>query len=232
MKKELILLRGAPGSGKSYIAQQLKKERNAHVFCNDDLLTDENGVHTWTQERSLWAHHENQRTAISAMRESLTPIVIDNPALRPFVSAPYVKVAKHYNYDWDVIEPDTAWARDLDRLVEIQINTHHVPYEQLKSYLETWNKIKLNVFKAMLSWETAMDPEISLRFATVCLERGEKFPADEALIEYRDWRKIEGYEPEGGDELAARLEEKLEDWRRMVYNLRGDFGGGELIYES
>lgn len=230
MAKKLIILRGVPGSGKTWLAQKLKAEQNAHVFCNDDLLTDEYGVHVWTEERSLWAHHENQKLAAKAMREGLSPLVLDNPNLRPFVATPYVRIAKYYNYKWEVMEPNTSWAHDLGALFDV--GTHNVPFKQLKSYLETWEKIPIAGFKALLVWETAMDPEVSLRFATICLERGEKFQADEALIEYHDWRRIEGYEPEGGDELASRLGEKMEDWRATVYNLRNAIQRADKLMED
>jgi predicted kinase len=218
--KKVWVMRGCPGCGKSHIAQQLKKEHNATIFSNDDLLT-ENGVHRWTKKRSAWAHGENQKLVAKAMRDGLPGIIIDNPCLRPYVAAPYIRLAQHYNYEWEVIEPKTPWAYDLDKLEEIQKNTHKVPRDQLAIYLKAWKNVNLETFLIALGWELPMDPEVNLRLATIALEEGDFFAADEHLIGYRDWRNIDGYEPEAGDELAERLENKLTKWRIETYNLRG-----------
>jgi predicted kinase len=216
MKKELILTRGCPGSGKSTLAKELASTEKVYIFCTDDWLINEKGDYEWTIERSLMAHERNQREAFKAMREGLSPIIIDNTNIRPLVAAPYIRGAVFYNYKWDAVEPDTSWARNAEQL--FIKNKHAVPKKIIEERLRSLETFPLNTFKTVLSWEFPMDPEVVLRMAQLALEKREYYDADHHLIDYRDWRKMGGYQPDGGDDVATSLENKMEDWRYNTYS--------------
>ncbi len=61
--------------------------------------------------------------------------------------------------------------------------------------------------------EIAMEPEVSLRQAQLFLEKGKYAKADEQLIDYCEWRRVGGFEPDGGDGVAESINDKLENWR-------------------
>lgn len=219
--KELLIIRGANGSGKSYLAQELAKSEKAFVFSTDDWLVNGKGEYEWSEDRGLMAHHANQKAAIKAMREGLTPIIIDNLNLRPLVASPYVKAGRFYNYRWDAVEPDTPWARDANEL--FRRNKHNVSLKVIEDRLHSLKIFPLHEFKRVLNWEHTMDPEVTLLNAQRQVESGDLFDADYSLLDYRNWRQHGGYEPDAGDDVATSLERKIIKWRNAVYI--GPIGG-------
>lgn len=207
--KTLFLMHGLPGSGKSFRASQMKSE-GAHVFSNDSLLTTENGVYFWDESRAILAHQKNQSLVAKAMRQGLTPIVLDNTNIKPYHVTPYVRLGKFYKYEYTLIEIDTPWALDVDELVKR--NIHGVSKLVLEKMKKDYINISTDAFKAILQWEMPFDPEVCLRDAQKFMEQDDLTKADECLIDYYDWRRVGGYAPVGGNEVAESIGNKLQEW--------------------
>ncbi|PAV61981.1 hypothetical protein WR25_23222 [Diploscapter pachys] len=57
----LILMRGAPGSGKSHLAKSLLKEySHGRIFSTDDLFTNKHGVYKFEPMKLEEYHKKNQ----------------------------------------------------------------------------------------------------------------------------------------------------------------------------
>lgn len=209
MNKKIILLRGLAGSGKSTYAQKLK-EKGALIFSNDELLTAE-GVYKWDEELAVLAHYTNQKMVCQAMREGKEFIVIDNTNIHLYNMTPYIRLAHYYKYEYELFEMDTPWALDIEELEKK--NTHNVPLSILDEMRKQYLDVPKPTIECLFRFETAMDPEISLRLAQCEIEKGRFATADEAIIDYEDWRRISGYEPDGGDDTAKSINNKLESWR-------------------
>ncbi|KAM4627127.1 uncharacterized protein n4bp2l2 [Polymixia lowei] len=133
----LILMRGLPGSGKSTKAQELLSTGpNGLVLSTDDYFAQENG---YLYDPSLVgvAHECNQRRAKEAMRNSRSPVIIDNTNIQAWEMKPYVKMALENGYRIYFHEPDTRWKFDPFELEKR--NKHGVPQEKIAQMLDRFS---------------------------------------------------------------------------------------------
>ncbi|XP_059153211.1 uncharacterized protein LOC131938977 [Physella acuta] len=139
----IVILRGLPGSGKTYLARQLIDLANEMGVEGIILSTDDyfmqRGQYVYNRNDLGTAHEWNQKRALSYVKESRSPIVIDNTNTVMWELLPYAQVAYKYKYDVQVFEPNTPWkskVRDLARR-----NSHGVPMDSLKKMKERYEKI-------------------------------------------------------------------------------------------
>ncbi len=212
--KQLRVLRGLPGSGKSFLANQMREQEGALVFSNDELMTV-NNVYYWEENKAAKAHHRNQELVAQAMRQDKPLLVLDNCNLKPYHVAPYIRLAFHYGYDWKLIMVNTPWAFDMDELE--RRNEHGVEKDVIENMCDDLLKMTNEALYMILRWEVPMDPEITLREAQEALEKRLFTVVDERLYDYQDWVRIGGYSPDGGDEAAESISDKLQRWRENAY---------------
>ncbi|XP_014203910.1 uncharacterized protein LOC106636130 [Copidosoma floridanum] len=141
--KVLILLRGVPGSGKSYLARSIIDQTpdttyNSHVFSADDYFL-RSGVYKYDPKQLREAHQYCQRNACQAMREGRSPVLIDNTNTEVWEMEPYAAAGVEYGYIVEILEPQTPWARKVHELEKK--NTHNVPRSKIQVMLNRyeWN---------------------------------------------------------------------------------------------
>jgi len=148
IKKELIVLRGLPSSGKSYLAKQLAGETGS-VFSADDFHTDpKTGKYNWKPENVSKAHKWNHERVKKAIEEGISPVVIDNTHIKKWeliALKPLVQLAQQNNYNVKIEEPNSNWyhwdtAFDPEALYERNKTTHNVPLESIKKMVENYEK--------------------------------------------------------------------------------------------
>lgn len=141
--KVLVILRGLPGSGKSYLARRLventvsSQEYHRFIFSADDYFM-RRGVYQYDVSKISDAHTFNQQRAFEAMRRGVSPVIIDNTNTQIWEMRSYGMVGAQFSYIIEVLEPDTPWAfnwRELDRR-----NTHRVPQEKLREMLSRYER--------------------------------------------------------------------------------------------
>ena len=146
MEKELIIMRGVPASGKSYIANELAGDTGG-VFSADDFHIDpKTGKYDWKYENVKDAHKWNHNRVKEAIGQGLSPIEIDNTHTRKWeLSAlkPLIEVAQSNGYDVRIEEPNPNWyhwdtAFDVDALHKRNKQTHNVPYETIKKMVDNY----------------------------------------------------------------------------------------------
>ena len=94
--KELIILRGIPGSGKSSFAELLKP-MGAFIIAADDFhMVD--GVYDWKPERVKWCHTLCRNTVEAEMHSSNPMIVVHNTFTTEKEMKPYFELATRYGY--------------------------------------------------------------------------------------------------------------------------------------
>ena len=103
-EKTLIICRGVSGSGKSTLAQELGK--GGVVLSSDDFFTTPTGEYVFDVSKLRAAHDWNQKRAEDAMRNGVSPIVIDNTNTTAKEIFVYVKLGKTYGYDIKFAEPN------------------------------------------------------------------------------------------------------------------------------
>ena len=132
-QKTLVLMRGAPGSGKSFLAKQLSE--GGQIFSTDDFW-EINGQYQFNPSLLGHAHSWNLKRAIEAMQKGITPIIIDNTNVTARDMRPYAEAAIKYNYKVEMKEPNTPWKFDVDELVKR--NTHNVPRASIERMISRW----------------------------------------------------------------------------------------------
>ncbi|XP_015453053.1 NEDD4-binding protein 2 isoform X3 [Pteropus alecto] len=134
----LILLRGLPGSGKSFLARTLQEDNPSGVILSTDDYFYINGQYQFDVKYLGEAHEWNQNRAKEAFEKKLSPIIIDNTNLQAWEMKPYVALSQKYKYKVLFREPDTWWKFKPKELA--RRNIHGVSKEKITRMLEHYQR--------------------------------------------------------------------------------------------
>jgi len=113
-KKQLIIMRGISGSGKSTIAKTLVGK--GKIFSTDDFFMQ--GDKYFFDPKKIGLNHKlNQERTEEAMKQGVSPIVIDNTNTQAWEMKPYVTLADKYGYEVTIKEARTP---DIEELMKRQ----------------------------------------------------------------------------------------------------------------
>lgn len=115
--KVLIIMRGLPGSGKSFLSKQILESTigfdnnyKIHILSSDDYFTrNTEGTYKYNSSHISDAHNWNQRRAFEALSRGFSPVIIDNTNTQMWEMQPYATMAIDYGYIIEILEPDTHW---------------------------------------------------------------------------------------------------------------------------
>ncbi|XP_057187325.1 NEDD4-binding protein 2 isoform X2 [Triplophysa rosa] len=134
----LVLLRGAPGSGKTTLAMALLDHNPGGVVSSTDKYFTRNGHYHYEPHLLGEAHEWNQKRAKEAFEKCQTPIIIDNTNMQCWEMKPYVAMAQKYRYRVLFREPDTWWKakpRELEKRTR-----HQVSKEKIRHMLDRYDR--------------------------------------------------------------------------------------------
>jgi adenylate kinase family enzyme len=141
VKKQFILMRGLPGSGKSTKAKELAGEQG-QVFSTDDFFCiNEEQEYRFDGSQLGPAHQWNQRRSLEAVKKNIQIIVIDNTntTLREMKSyLEHMRLAQKMGYELSIEEPDTEWQFKANEL--FVRGTHNVPQTHIEKMLNRYVK--------------------------------------------------------------------------------------------
>lgn len=139
--KELIIMRGTSGSGKSYKARQLKGENG--IICSADDFFIELGKGEYAFDPNLLgeAHKKCQDKALNSINMEISPIIIDNTNTRMWELKkikPLILYAQSKGYSVRIEEPDTEWwkQRNIDEMAKK--NSHGVPRDVIEKMVNRY----------------------------------------------------------------------------------------------
>lgn len=98
--KNLFLLRGVPGAGKSTLARLMTETLAPFAFAasSDDFMVDENGDYKYDRSRCEEVHGKCE-TAIGKAMECETPFIfVHNTMTRTWEMQNYFQMAEQYGY--------------------------------------------------------------------------------------------------------------------------------------
>ncbi|KAM7008655.1 NEDD4-binding protein 2 [Tautogolabrus adspersus] len=136
--KVLVLLRGAPGSGKSTVARALVEHNPGGVTLSTDDFFTNHGRYQFDPTALGEAHEWNHKRAKEAFERGANPIIIDNTNMQGWEMKPYVSQALKHGYKVLFREPDTWWKhkpRELERR-----SKHSVPSEKIRRMLDGYER--------------------------------------------------------------------------------------------
>lgn len=121
--KVVFIMRGLPGSGKSFLATQItQRYRCSNIVCSADHYFMLYGKYSHEQTKLGEAHKYCQETCKKAMVIEKEHIIIDNSNIQRFEIQTYFSLAKANNYLALIVEPQTSWKFDVQALAANNIH--------------------------------------------------------------------------------------------------------------
>ncbi|XP_046747163.1 NEDD4-binding protein 2 [Diprion similis] len=142
--KVLIITRGLPGSGKSHLVTNIVRssvggDPHQFVFSADDYFVMlGRGTYQFVRSKLTEAHSYTQKRAFKAMRDGVSPVIVDNTSTQSWEMQPYVVMGVQNGYIIEVVEPNTPWANNVNELVKR--NTHGVSKDTIRHMIERYER--------------------------------------------------------------------------------------------
>lgn len=133
--KQVIVLSGLPGSGKTTYAERLLAGpggADTAVVSADDFFTDGEGNYAFDVGKIAEAHRACWRAFFSNVQAGAGVIVVDNTNLSSAEIASYVLPAEAHGYTVKVVRVDCNYEEAFAR------QKHGVPLEVFEKMIEAW----------------------------------------------------------------------------------------------
>lgn len=164
---KMLVCRGIPSSGKSFIAKQLNESLKGIILSTDSVLYDSTGQYLFSADYMGLSHALNQAKCKEVCRRGLN-VIIDNTNTTTKEVQPYYDIAMEYGYDFEMVLPSTSWMWDVEEC--FKRNTHNVPLEtiqRMRNRFESNEKV-LNKLKQKKMVEPIV-PYLPLQDKPACL---------------------------------------------------------------
>jgi predicted kinase len=138
--KELIIVRGVPGSGKSsHVKGVIQRDYKGigFVFSTDDFFIIDSKYRFLPKYLPI-AHEWNLQRAKIAMNSGQSPVVIDNTNMQCWEAKPYVQIGLELGYTIIITQPKTQWWLNRDIQTCAKKNTHGVSDIVIQNMLNRW----------------------------------------------------------------------------------------------
>jgi predicted kinase len=143
MIRQVIILRGVPGAGKSTLARQIISEASAKgekaaAFSSDDYFTTVTGEYLFDTKQLPQAHAECFRRFLEYLLRGEGIAIVDTTNTRIFEMSPYILAAQAYGFEVKIIrlvcDPVIATARTVRGATLQMINEMADRMETLPSF--------------------------------------------------------------------------------------------------
>lgn len=159
--KVMIVMRGPPGCGKSFLAKEIVDATTGdeycnHIFSTDDFFYDQRGNYQFVANRLGEVHESNRKRVDHYARSGWSPIIVDNTNIRVWEMSGYFEMAVRCGYAVHIVEPNTVWSRSAGRMA--MKNSHSVPKDTIERMLISYEPT--TVQSAMDSFGLTYTPSI------------------------------------------------------------------------
>jgi NEDD4-binding protein 2 len=138
--KKLKIMRGVPGSGKSYLANKIlednRKNNIPSIICSTDDFFYKNGEYQFDRNKLHIYHNRNFRRVFMMMEDECECIIVDNTNIKWDVIRKYAALALVFGYEVEFLEPQTEWRNSPVEL--FNRNQHSVPAADIARMLSQY----------------------------------------------------------------------------------------------
>ncbi len=148
--KKLTIMRGVPGSGKSFKAAAM----GGLVLSTDDYFMNKFGVYAFNPKVLKHAHAWNQKRAAEAMQNNVPHVIVVNTCCQAWEAREYCLAANVNGYEVEFVCADSPWAQDAHECAAR--NQHGVPLSAIVAMLSRFETNQLTVEACLLAkapWE-------------------------------------------------------------------------------
>lgn len=142
--KVMVLMRGCPGSGKSYQATNILKMcyKNADVdefiFSTDKFFTNKHtNKYNFNRSKIAQAHQWNLEKVKNAVFNEITPVIIDNTHVEAWEMEDSIKLGVNNGYWIEILEPISEWAWEGTELAKK--NVHNVSLNTILRFVHRYD---------------------------------------------------------------------------------------------
>ena len=143
--KQVFILRGLPGSGKSYYAQTLADElvtgdQSQYLICStDDYFYDEQGEYKFDKFKLSQFHNLNLARFINALSQSVPLVIVDNTNIKKWEFIAYSQAAIALGYQVKEVIVGEVKDKSMQHLYAKR-NSHKVPLKMISkmAYMFEW----------------------------------------------------------------------------------------------
>lgn len=151
--KIMVIMRGAPGTGKSYFAKKiidltLPGDYKDFIHSTDSYFYNSSEKYYYDPQSLTDAHEYNQKIVRKKAVEGWSPIIVDNTNTKVWEMLPYVKIAVQNGYLIEILQPNTPWSNSALKLS--RKNIHGVPKKKIESILNNFEPITKNQILEMM----------------------------------------------------------------------------------
>lgn len=136
--KQLILIRGLSGTGKTTLAEAICGDLEGRfMVAADDFFEDDSGVYSFNPDQLKEAHLWCQKECLEAMEDGYEIIVVHNTFTRKWECDPYMDMARKNDY---VIQVISLYDGGLSDQELSQRCEHNLSPFQIQKQRKRWDK--------------------------------------------------------------------------------------------
>lgn len=143
--KQVFILRGLPGSGKSYYAQNLADElatadESQYLICStDDYFLNEQGEYHFDKFKLPQYHNLNLARFIQALAQDIPLVIVDNTNIKKWEFVAYTQAAVALGYQVKEVIVGEVKDKSMQHLYAKR-NSHNVPLITISkmAYMFEW----------------------------------------------------------------------------------------------
>jgi len=143
--KQVFILRGLPGSGKSYYAQNLADElatadESQYLICStDDYFLNEQGEYHFDKFKLPQYHNLNLARFIQALAQDIPLVILDNTNIKKWEFVAYTQAAVALGYQVKEVIVGEVNDKSMQHLYAKR-NSHNVPLKTISkmAYMFEW----------------------------------------------------------------------------------------------
>ena len=143
--KQVFILRGLPGCGKSYYAQNLADEmvagdQSQYLICStDDYFYNEQGDYQFDKFKLSQFHNLNLARFINALAQEIPLIIVDNTNIKKWEFIAYSQAAVALGYQVKEVIVGEVKDKSMQHLYAKR-NSHNIPLKMISkmAYMFEW----------------------------------------------------------------------------------------------